>query len=83
MLPQALLGGGMKYSVEVNRVACISCGVCYNTDPSHYESDAEGKSMVIDGTTNGVSSGTFDDGLIDDARRAESSCPMNAIIVKE
>ena len=73
----------MKYSVEVNRAACISCGVCYNTDPSHFENDAEGMSMVIGGTTNGVSIGTFDDSLINDSRRAESSCPINAIIVKE
>ncbi|MBM3291855.1 hypothetical protein FJY84_04170 [Candidatus Bathyarchaeota archaeon] len=24
----------MKYTVEVDRENCISCGVCYNSDPT-------------------------------------------------
>jgi ferredoxin len=39
--------------------------------------------MVLNGSTKGISNGTFDDGLIEDARRAESSCPATAITVKE
>ena len=73
----------MKYTVGVDREACIACAVCYSTDPNHFEGDADGKSRVVGGTTNGSSSGVFDDGLIDDARRAESSCPVTAITVKE
>jgi len=71
------------YSIEVDREACIACSVCYATDPNHFEGDSEGKSRVLNGSTNGVSTGTFDDGLIDDARRAESSCPVTAITVKQ
>jgi ferredoxin len=71
------------YSIEVDREGCIACSVCYSTDPTHFEGDTEGKSRVVNGSTNGVSNGVFNDGLIDDARRAESSCPVTAITVKE
>ena len=71
------------YSIEVDRENCIACSVCYGTDPNHFEGDSEGKSKILNGSTNGVSTGTFDDGLIDDARRAESSCPVTAITVKQ
>ncbi len=73
----------MKYAITVDRYSCISCGVCYSTDPTHFVGDAEGKSSVMGGTSNGTSMGIFDDGLIDDARRAESSCPVVVISVKE
>jgi ferredoxin len=71
----------MKYSIEVDRDTCIACGVCYSTDPTHYESDSSGKSQVIGGTTNGTSVGTFKD-LKDDAQRAADSCPVSAITIK-
>jgi ferredoxin len=73
----------LSYSIEVDRENCIACAVCYSTDPNHFEGDSNGKSRVLGGTTNGVSKGTFDDGLMDDARRAEFSCPVTAITVKE
>ena len=73
----------MKYTIKIDKETCIACGVCYNTDPNHFEGDKEGNSRVIDGSTKGVSNGTFNDGLSDDARRAELSCPVTAITVKE
>ena len=73
----------MKYTIEVDRGSCIACGVCYVTDPNHFEGDSEGKSRVLNGSSNGVSRGTFDDGLVDDAKSAESSCPVTAITVEE
>jgi ferredoxin len=73
----------LKYTIEVDIENCITCGVCYGTDPNHFEGDKEGKSRIINGSTNGVSNGTFDDGLIADAKRAELSCPVTAITVKE
>ena len=72
----------MKYSIEIDREGCIACAACYNTDPAHFEGDSEGKSRVLSGTTNGTSIGTFDDGLIEDARRAEASCPVSVITIK-
>ena len=72
----------MKYTIEVDRERCIACGACYGAEPNHFEGDSEGKSRVLNGSTNGVSSGTFDDGFIDDARGAEASCPVTAITVK-
>jgi ferredoxin len=74
---------GLKYTIEVDRKNCIACGVCYNTDPNHFEGDSEGISRVLNGSTKGVSTGIFDDGLIDDVRRVESSCPAKAITVTE
>ena len=73
----------MKYTITVDRDGCIACGMCYGTDPRHFVGDADGKSIVMGGTSNGSSKGTFDDGLIDDARRAESSCPVTVITVQE
>ncbi len=72
----------MAYTIEVDRETCIACSVCYSTDPRHFESDPEGKSKVIGGTSNGTSKGSFDDGLEADARRAEASCPVSAIAIK-
>ena len=73
----------MKYSIEVNRETCLACGSCYSIDSDHYEGDDEGKARVKGGTTNGVSRGTFDDNLIDDAKSAGSACCVNAITVNE
>ena len=67
--------------MEVKREGCIACGTCYTLDPIHYTSDETGKSKVVDGTSNGVSVGTFDDGKIEDARAAEVACPVSVIIV--
>jgi ferredoxin len=71
----------MSYTVRVDREACIACSVCYSTDPRHFEGDAEGKSKVMGGTSNGESVGTFNDGLQDDAQRAADSCPVTAISI--
>lgn len=71
----------MKYTIEVDRDACIACGVCYATDPNHFESDSAGKSQIIGGTTNGTSVGSFED-LKEDAQRAADSCPVTAITIK-
>ncbi len=74
----------MKYIIEIDRASCIACGVCYGTDPTHFEGDTDGKSRVLNGeTTDDFSKGVFEDGLVDDAKRAESSCPVTVIAVKE
>ncbi len=71
----------MSYKIEVDRENCIACGVCYGTDPAHYEGDSEGKSKVIGGKSNGKSVGTFNDDAKTDAQRASDSCPVSAITV--
>ncbi len=72
----------MNYTIEVDREICIACGVCYGTDPTHFEGDSEGRSRVLGGEGDGKSTGSFGDGLRDDARRAADSCPVSAITVK-
>ena len=71
----------MEYKIEVDRETCIACGVCYGTDPTHYEGDSEAKSKVIGGKGNGKSVGSFGDGAKDDAQRAADSCPVSAITI--
>jgi len=71
----------MSYKIEVDRETCIACGVCYGTDPVHYEGDSEGMSQVIGGKGNGKSIGTFNDGAKTDAQRAADSCPVTAITI--
>ena len=74
----------MKYKIEIERGGCIACGTCYTIDPSHFESDEEGKSTVIGGETDASgSSGVFNDEEIENARNAEDSCPVSVITVTE
>lgn len=71
----------MKYVIEINRDECIACATCYTIDQEHFEGDAEGKSKVRGGKSNGKSTGNFDDELLNDAQMAESSCPVSVIKV--
>ncbi len=71
----------MKYQIEVNREDCIRCASCYILDPTHFESDSDGKSQVVGGTTNGKSVGTFEDEKIVEAQAAADSCPVSVITV--
>jgi ferredoxin len=73
----------MKYTIEVDRKSCISCGACYNLDLNHFEADRENTSAVVDGKGKEVSKGSFDDDLIEDAKMAAKSCPVSAILVTE
>ena len=74
----------MKYKIEIEREGCIACGTCYSIDPSHFEPDDEGKSVVIAGESDvNASSGVFDDEEIENAREAEDSCPVSVITVTE
>ena len=74
----------MKYKIEIEREGCIACGTCYTINPSHFESDDEGKSTVIGGETDASgSSGVFNDEEIENARNAEDSCPVSVISVTE
>jgi ferredoxin len=71
----------VKYQIEVNRDDCIACASCYTVDSIHFESDSEGKSNVVGGTTNGKSVGTFEDEKISEAQAAADSCPVCVITV--
>jgi len=74
----------VKYKIEIDRTGCIACGTCYSLDPTHFESDEEGKSTIIGGETDDeLSSGEFEDKEIENAREAEESCPVSVITVKE
>ena len=73
------------YEINIDRTVCIACGSCYSLDAAHFEPDQhEGKSTVAGGVFDeNSSSGTFDDGEIENAREAESACPVTAITVNE
>ena len=49
----------MKFQVEVAREGCFAWAACHTLDPAHFEADAEGKSKVKGGTSNGKSEGRF------------------------
>ena len=73
----------MTYKIEIDRDNCIACATCYTIDPVHFEGDSEGKSRVVGGTSNGRSTGSFDDSKIADAQAAEGSCPVSVIKITE
>ncbi len=73
----------MKYKIEVNRNKCIANGVCYNTDPLHFEADYKNKSAVRDGKGYEVSIGSFEDELLEDVKAVVISCPVSAITIIE
>ncbi|XES77974.1 MAG: ferredoxin [Candidatus Bathyarchaeia archaeon] len=71
----------MKYQIEINREDCIACSSCYSMDPDHFESDSEGKSNVLGGSTNGKSVGGFNDGKEAEAQAAADACPVSVITI--
>jgi ferredoxin len=71
----------MKFLIEIDREGCIARASCYTLDPAHFEADAEGKSKVVGGTTNGKSEGSFSDEKLKNAQEAELSCPVSVIRV--
>ena len=56
---------------NVDQETCIGCGLCPSICPSVFEMDDDGKAVA---RTNPVPAENEDD-----ARDAESSCPVNAI----
>ena len=72
-----------KYKIEVNRKLCIASGICYQTDPTHFEADYENKSAVREGKGYEISIGSFQDILLDDAKAAMKICPVSAITIIE
>jgi ferredoxin len=71
----------LKYKIEINREDCIACGTCYSLDPEHFAGDHEGKSSVVGGSTNGNSTGAFNDEKMMQAKTAADSCPVSIITV--
>jgi ferredoxin len=71
----------LKYKIEIDRAKCIACGVCYTSDPAHFEPGKDRKSKVVGGVTHEKSEGSFDDEKIENAREAEDSCPVGIIKV--
>ena len=71
----------MAFLIEIDREGCIACATCYTLDPAHFEADAEGKSKVVGGPSNGKSEGSFGDEKLKDAQEAELSCPVSVIKV--
>ena len=71
----------MKFKIEIDSEGCIACATCYTLDPIHFEADAEGKSKVVGGSSNGKSEGSFDDDKLKEAQEAELSCPVSVIKV--
>jgi ferredoxin len=67
------------YNVKVDRNECVACGVCYNLDPIHFEADWGNKSAVVAGKVDIISTGSFEDDLIDNVINAIKSCPVSAI----
>lgn len=62
----------MKAVVDKN--LCIGCGLCANICPEVFSMDDDGLAVAIDQE--------IDDSLIDLAKEAEESCPVDAITVE-
>ncbi len=73
-----------KYKIEIDREDCIACGTCYSLDTEHFESDEDGKGQLINGQTDEtISTRTFEDNNVDQAKEAEDSCPVSVIKITE
>ena len=60
-------------NANVDKDTCIGCGLCPSICPDVFEMDDDGKA---------VAKSEVPSGQEDEARDAESSCPVNAISVE-
>ncbi len=58
----------------VDKDLCIGCGLCPNICPEVFSMDDDGLAIAIDEE--------IDESLIDSAKEAEESCPVDAITVE-
>ncbi len=73
-----------KYKVTINHDTCIACTVCYSLCPDVFESNDEGKSIIVEEFRTGYDTiGEIDDALYDCAMEAKNSCPTDSINVEE
>ena len=66
--------GGMIMKAVVNKDVCIGCGLCPNICPEVFSMDDDGLAVAIEEE--------IDDTVIDSAKEAEDSCPVEAITVE-
>ncbi|HLR36033.1 MAG TPA: ferredoxin [Tissierellales bacterium] len=59
---------------EVNKDLCIGCELCPSICPEVFSMDDDGLAVAIDEE--------LDDNVIDSAKEAEDSCPVDAITVE-
>ncbi len=57
----------------VNKDLCIGCGLCPSICPEVFSMDDDGLAVAIDEE--------LDESVIDSAKEAEESCPVDAITV--
>ncbi len=57
--------------VEINKNACIGCGLCVQLNNEVFDYDDDGKSKVIKQTVN------------EEIENIANMCPTNAILIKE
>jgi ferredoxin len=58
---------------RVDKETCIGCGLCSSICPGVFSMDDDGKAIATDSE--------IEESLLDDAKEAEESCPVNAIEV--
>lgn len=58
---------------NVDKETCIGCGLCPSICPEVFEMDDDGKAKAI--------ADSVPEKCVDEAKDAESSCPVNAISV--
>ena len=58
---------------KVNKDLCIGCGLCPSICPEVFSMDDDGLAVAKDDK--------LDDSVIDSAKEAEDSCPVDAITV--
>lgn len=65
----------MSFKIEIDKQACIGCGVCAATCPDFFEMSSDGKSNLKDGKAEVE--------YLACSKEAAESCPANAIHITE
>lgn len=73
----------MRHKIEVDRDVYTASATCYTIDPASFESNSEGESKVLGGTSKGRSAGSFGDDKMTGTETATNSRLVSVLRIGE